>query len=192
MEKLSLTIPKSGSAVSPPSSSSVSVTRKPQQLPKICNPSTDVDLPRAIWSAWVPAGEPRKLRRALMAHERHALEQRRDELAPFVGPFDGREETRVALWVTKMFGSFPSMRQADAEMAARANAVVQALAEFPAWAIEKACHKIQLNGVWRDGKYDTQWPPSDAEIARAVREEFRLYGDTYRSAVALLNAEVER
>ena len=137
------------------------------------------------------AGKPRQLRRALTADERRALEMRRDELAPFVGPFGGREELRVIEAVGGMLGSFPSMRQTEAEAADRIGAALRILSEFPAWAIEKACAKIHLNGVWRDGKYDQQWPPSDAEIARVVREEFRLYGDSHRSAVALLEAKVE-
>lgn len=131
------------------------------------------------------------MRRALTAAERRDLELRRDELAPYVGPFDGREETKVALAIADMFGSFPSMRQSGDEASARLDAALRVLAEFPAWAIVKACGKIQLNGVWRDGKYDQQWPPSDAEIALVVREEFRLYGDSHRSAVALLEATVE-
>jgi hypothetical protein len=48
-----------------------------------------------------------------------------------------------------------------------------------------------MNGVWRDGKFDRQWPPNDSEIVDAVRKEVRIYGDQHRSAVALLGATVE-
>lgn len=199
MEKLAETVGRlvsrglqPGSAGTSRKSNEVMKThRSSTSMPRIICRETDVDIPRSVWSSWIPDGEPRQLRRALTPSERRDLELRRDELAPYVGPFDGREETKVALAIADMFGSFPSMRQSGEETSARLDAALRVLAEFPAWAIVKACGKIQVNGVWRDGKYDQQWPPSDAEIARVVREEFRLYGDSHRSAVALLTAEVE-
>jgi hypothetical protein len=114
------------------------------------------------------------------------------ELAPAVQPFGEKDVNRVALALTDMFGGFPSMRQRDdAAVIARIDGARYVLAEFPAWAIEKACALIQANGVWRDGKFDRQWPPSDAEIVQEVRDKFRLYSDQYRSADALLKAEVD-
>jgi len=114
------------------------------------------------------------------------------ELAPAVQPFGNRDVNRVALALTDMFGGFPSMRQRDdAAVLARIDGARHVLSEFPAWAIEKACSYIQANGVWRDGAFDRQWPPSDAEIVQEVRQKLRLYSDQYQSAVNLLAATVE-
>jgi hypothetical protein len=162
-------------------------------LPKISNPLTDIEIPRSVWSTWREAGKPRQLRRALTSDEIRAIEARRDELAPFVGPFAGAEETkRVSVALARMFGSFSQMRQTGEEAAAVVMATRELLEEFPAWAIEKACMSIRTNGVWRDGKFDRVWPPSESEIVADVRKEVRLYGDQHRSAVALLGATVEQ
>lgn len=107
-------------------------------------------------------------------------------------PHGGRDVDRVALALTDMFGGFPSMRQRDdSGMVAKVDSVRRLLSAFPAWAIEKACGRIRANGVCRDGKFDRQWPPSDAEIIDAVRSAVDLYADPLRSAIALLAAPVE-
>lgn len=93
--------------------------------------------------------------------------------------------------IANMFGGYTSMRQSDDEAVARIESVLRVLADFPAWSIEKTCKSIQMNGVWREGKFDRQWPPNDSEIVDAVRKEVRLYADCHRSAVALLDAKVE-
>jgi hypothetical protein len=132
------------------------------------------------------------LRRHLTADERGALEKRRDEVAPALESYSDRDVDRITLAMTDMFGGFPSLRMRDDNaVVGRVDAVRRILREFPAWAIIKACNKIQMNGVWRDGAFDRQWPPSDPEIVAAVREESRIYGDSYNSAVALLAASVE-
>ena len=194
MEKLQLpAVAKTGSPISRPGSGSA-VARKPlpDRLPRISNQATDINIPRSVWSSWSEAGKDRKIRRELTADERSQLEARRDELEPFVGAFDGREQDAVALAVIDMYGAYPSMRANSEDAGVRVDSVLRLLAEFPAWAIEGACKKIQMNGVWRESKYDLQWPPSDAELARDVRIEYRLYGDTYKQVVALLQAEVEK
>jgi hypothetical protein len=161
-------------------------------MPPVANRTTDIEIPRAVWSAWKESGKPRQLRRPLTWIEARALENRRDELAPAVAPYDAREADRVALALTDMYGGYPSMgSRGDQSVAGRVEAVRRAVAAFPCWAIEKACHSIHANGVWRDGAYDRKWPPTDAEIVDAVREAARLYTDSYQSAVNLLEAEVE-
>jgi hypothetical protein len=161
-------------------------------LPPILDRRTDVDIPLAAWSAWREDGKPRALRRALSDGERRELERRRGELEPAVAGYSERDGDRVALALTDMFGGFPSMRQRDdSAVVARIDGVRRILMEFPAWAIEKACAAVQTNGVWRDGKFDRQWPPSDSEIIAEVREKLRLYGDQHQRAVALLSATVE-
>jgi hypothetical protein len=159
--------------------------------PPVANRLTDVEIPKSAWSAWREEGKPRQLRRALTSDERQALEVRRDELAPMVAPFMLHESNHVGIAVADMFGSYRSMRQTGEEAMAVLDATVRVLAEFPRWAIEKACRSIQMNGVWRNGAFDRQWPPNDSELVKEVREKLRLYGDAHRSAVALLEAEVE-
>jgi hypothetical protein len=161
-------------------------------LPKISNRSTDVDIPRSAWSAWKEDGKPRQLRRPLTASERSDLEARRDELAPMIVPVQPSQVDSVKIALADMFGSIRSMRQTGADAIAILEGAYRALSEFPAWAIEKTCLSIQQNGVWRDGKFDRRWPPNDAEIVAEVRDKVRLYGDAHRSAVALLEAAVER
>lgn len=135
---------------------------------------------------------PRQLRRAITEDERAALEARRDELAPALAGYAGTvERNRVALALTEMFGGYTSMRQTDEDAVGKVDSVMNLLREFPAWAIEKACRDIRRNGVWRDGKFDTRWPPNDSEIVAAVRDARRLIGDQYDSAVNLLAASVE-
>jgi hypothetical protein len=160
-------------------------------LPKISNQATDIDIPRSAWSSWKEHGKPRQLRRPLTVSERSDLEARRDELAPMMVPVQPSQVERVKTALADMFGSIRSMRQTGANAVAILEGAYRALSEFPAGAIEKACVSIQQNGVWRDGKFDREWPPNDAEIVAEVRDKVRLYGDAYRSAVALLEATVE-
>lgn len=109
-----------------------------------------------------------------------------------VQPFEGQHETnRVMLALADMFSAFRSMRQTGEDAVAIVQSTSRSLEDFPAWAIEKACKSIQQNGVWREGKFDRNWPPSDPEIVDAVRKEFKLYADSHRSAVMLLAASVE-
>lgn len=166
-------------------------TGSPARLPKISNLLTDVEIPRSAWAAWIPSEGSRQLRRALTETERSALIARRDELAPAVLGFADFERNKVALALADMFGSFPSMRQSGSEVMARLDAAQRVLEPYPLWAIRRACLSIQSNGVWREEKFDRQWPPSDAEIVASVRAEMRLFVNQYHSAVALLAATVE-
>lgn len=161
-------------------------------LPKISNRLTDVEIPSSIWNAWKEDGKDRQLRRALTPDERAALEARRDELAPMVEPFHRLDEPHVNIALADMFGSYRSMRQTGEEAMQVVMATTRSLRDFPRWAIEKACRSIQQDGVLRDGKFDRNWPPNDAEIVHVVREKMRVYGDRHASAVALLEATVGR
>jgi hypothetical protein len=161
-------------------------------MPPVTNRETDVEIPNRAFSSWTEAGKPRQLRRPLTADERAALEDRRDELVPVVAPFlAGQQSDRVALALLDMYGAYTSMRGGEDEAAARVDAVLRLLEEWPAWAIIKACNAIRRNGVWRNGKFDRQWPPSEPELVDAVRKEAALYRDTYDRCVALLTATVE-
>ncbi|HUD74648.1 MAG TPA: hypothetical protein VMQ76_06205 [Terracidiphilus sp.] len=195
MEKL--TLPKMPSAASPasrPSSVGRSMTTSaaPVNLPPVMVPYPDSIIPRWAWSSWREAGKPRQLRRPLEPVERTALERRQRELAPAVEPYRDSERDRVALALLEMYGSYPSMgSRGDPAAAGRVDCAARVLATFPAWAIERACQKIHMNGVWRDGAFDRKWPPSDSELVEAVRTEARVYTETYINVMALLEAAVE-
>lgn len=152
---------------------------------------TDVTIPRQVWSSWTPDGGGRKLRRELTDQERGALVARRNELAPAIAPYPREDIDRVVLALGDMFGGFTSMRQTDDEAVAKLDSVRRILADYPAWAIEKACTSIQTNGVWRDGKFDRRWPPNDSEIVAEVRAQARLYAGTHQNITAMLEAKVE-
>lgn len=188
MEKL-----KMPSAVSPPSprGSGTPALLRTGPLPRISNRSTDVEIPRDVWSPWIPDAGARKITRPLTPGERQALEARRDELAPLADPYRPGETHAIAIALAEMFSGFTSMRQGAEEAVAKIESICHLLEEFPAWAILKACTGIRKNGVWRNGKFDKQWPPNDSELFDAVRQEARLYADQHRSAVALLAATVE-
>jgi hypothetical protein len=157
------------------------------------NRLTDVDIPRSAWSAWKEDNKPRQLRRPLTPEERFALGAREAELAPLLVGFEPRspEGDRVRLALADMFGSYRSMRQTGEEAMALVEAAMRSMEHLPAWAIEKACRSIQTLGVWRDGKYDREWPPNDSEITQEALSALRLYADPYISVAALLKADVE-
>lgn len=196
MRHLSAGLPPARAAGSTPSrrgSSVAAPTRSFSEanLPTISNRLTDVEIPRRVWSNWIPSFGERALWRSLEPDERAALERRRDELALAVAPYHPSERDRVAVALLRMFGSYTSMRQDEEAAAAKIDSAANVLVDFPAWAIEKACAAIHRNGVWRGDKFDRQWPPNDSEIIEAVRDARRLIGDQYDSAVAILNAKVE-
>jgi hypothetical protein len=192
MERLK--VPAAAKSGSPESrrGSAVAVSRKlSDPLPKISNRLTDVEIPK-LWSAWVPDGKPRELRRPLTDSERGLLEARRDELAPVLVPVAPGEIEAIAIALAAMFSSFRSLRQTDSEAESIIENSVHALREYPAWAIVEACLDIQRNGVCRGDKFDRQWPPNDSEIIVEVRKRVALYDSQFRSAIAMLAAEVER
>lgn len=166
------------------------ISYRSDNLPPVRNIRTDVELPK-LWSSWIPSNGPREIRRALTSDERVELERRRAELEPAVAPFRPEETDRVALALADMFGGYPSLRLNDEDAVGKLDSARRLLADYPAWAIEQACRAIHENGVWRGGRFDRQWPPSDAEIIAAVREAVRLYKRQYDNVVGLLTAEVE-
>lgn len=193
MKPIGESIPSKLSMVSGGKSSVAKRGLLPPKPPEVVNQLTDIQIPRAVWSNWKPANGPRQVRRELTEEERTALVQRRDQLAPWVAGYEGdRERDEVALALVDMFGAFRSVRHGGEDVVLLIDSVCRLLQDFPAWAIVKACNAIQQNGVWRNGAFDRQWPPSDPELVAEVREKLRLYGDQYRSAVDLLAAEVEQ
>jgi hypothetical protein len=192
MEKLKL---PEAVTVSRTSSRNSVMVRQPtigRNLPEITNPQTDIELPR-LWSAWVPVSGARTIRRSLTDNERAALVARRDALLPFVSGYLDEERDQIAVSIGGMFGGYRSMRQDDRAAAAIIAGTLNLVREFPAWAIVKACDSIRRNGIWKPAtmKYDRTWPPNDAEIIAAVRDELRLIEPQYRRVASMLTAEVE-
>jgi hypothetical protein len=161
-------------------------------LPEIINRSTDVELPRSVWSSWIEEGKPRQLRRALTEPEVNALVARRNELEPAVAGYESRERDRVVLAIADMLGGFASRHGADEAVVGRLDSMMRLLASFPAWAIEKVCNDVHLNGYHRDGKIERVWPPSDAELVALIREEVKIFERHLQSANFLLAATVEK
>lgn len=107
-------------------------------------------------------------------------------------PYFASETDSIVVALGDMLSGYPSARASEMEAAARLDSLLRKLEAFPAWAIVKVCENIGRHGVWRDGKYDRQWPPSDPELIDAVGAQIRLYGDQHKSACDLLAAEVEK
>lgn len=198
MKQLGTGLPQRAAAgATQPSPQSYATALETIAMPPVANRLTDAVIPSHVFSSWIEAGKARQLRRPLTERERFDVERRRDEVEPAVRPFNRHEDgDRVALALVEMYGGFPSMRGGEDEAMGRVDAAMNILAEWPAWAIQKACMAIRRNGVWRkdrngEFKFDRQWPPSEAELVDAVRTEARLYRDTYDRCVALLTATVE-
>lgn len=171
--------------------------RRSSPMPAIRNRTTDIDLPRQLWEAWIEPGKPRLLRRPIRDDERSALEGRRDELAPWVCGYAAEERDQAAEAILMMFSGFRSMAgQSDEQAVATVAGVLQSLQPFPVWAIKRACEEIRSRGYTRkDGdRYVTErhWPPSDADLVEAVEAKVKLLRDQHDSAVALLKAEVAK
>jgi hypothetical protein len=117
---------------------------------------------------------------------------RYNDLEPWVVGYDSSELDIVALALSDLFGSFPSMRQKDEDVAGRIDSLRRLLEASPAWAILRVSDRIRRHGyVAGDGKTERHWPPSDAEIVDMVRTSTRIYSDSFDSAAALLIAQVE-
>lgn len=156
---------------------------------------TDLEIPRALWSGWIPRHGARAIVRRLTGA--HVLVRRAEELraalAPYARPAD---DDRVALALSDMFGGFRSMRESGADALGRLDSAMVLLREFPVWAIEQACHRIRLDGYAvadRDGgmRIERHWPPSDPEIVALVRAAVKPYRTAMANAELLLAAPVE-
>lgn len=190
MEKLKVPAAMPSRALRPASGTAVAGPMV-DHLPPVLNRIADIEIPKRVWSSWQEAGKPKMLRRALEPAEREVIERRVAELTPAVAGYGASDLDRVVVALGDMFGGFPSMRGNEEQAIARLDGARRMLAGFPAWAIEKGCRAIQRNGVWRDGKFDKQWPPSDAEIVAEAQSALRLYSDQHLRAVELLAAEFE-
>lgn len=187
------------SLASPPTCEPVAplVRYDDRNLPALCNPETDLTIPRRVWSGWAPSTGLREIVRPLRSDERQALQARAAELRPALRPYTRpAEDDRVAQAVADMFSGFPSMRHSGEDAIGRVDSAMRALSKFPAWAIERGCRSIQQNGyetVQNDVvKTERHWPPSDPEICRTVTAVEKIHRAALTSAEALLAAPVEQ
>lgn len=157
-------------------------------------PQTDLEIPRDLWSSWKEEGKPRMIRRLLTDEERSLVAGRRDELAPWLMSFHPAERREIDLALTEMFSGFSSGRDV-LDTAARIETLLRKLADYPAWAIQRAADRIGTRGYQRqDGERvvtERHWPPSDPELVLVIDDELKLYQGAYNAAIALLAAPVE-
>ena len=159
MKQIGTVVP--GRAVATQPSRRVSALVVGSVMPPVVNRVTDLTIPNAVFSSWTETGKARQIRRALTDDERTLLETRRREVEPALLPFSDKAVDHVVEALLDMYGGYRNMRGGEDDAAARVDAAARLLAEFPAWAIQKACFSIRRHGVWREGKFDRQWPPND-------------------------------
>lgn len=151
-------------------------------MPVVYDRPLDFELPRKVFSPWIPTVGPRAIIRALVPEERSALEIRVASLEVCLTPFrKGDADVEAAIY--GMFGGFRAMRLRGEDAHATLEVVTSILAEFPAWAIIKACLKI--------AKTNLNWALNDGQIYAEVKEIVRLYKLHRDQAQALLDAPVE-
>jgi hypothetical protein len=158
----------------------------PDCLPARLDHECDIDLPRRLFSTWLPDGGPRATVRPLAAEERAKLEARAVALQDALRPFAGDDAT-VRASVNGLFAGFRSMRQQGDEALAVVDVTLAVLSEFPAWAIATVCGDI----VRGKTKIDRRFAPNDTEIYDVVSVIVRPYRDRLTNALALLSAPVE-
>lgn len=151
-------------------------------LPIVYDRAIDLELPKKVFSHWIPTVGPRAKIRELTAEERSSLEIRAASLEVCLTPFrKGDPDVEAAIY--GMFGGFRAMRARGEDALATLEVVTAILAEFPAWAIIKACLKI--------AKTNLNWALNDGQIYAEVKEIVRLYKFHHDQAHALLDAPVE-
>jgi len=151
-------------------------------LPIIYDRALDLELPRKVFSHWIPAVGPRAIIRELTAEERSALEIRAASLQVCLTPFrKGDPDVEAAIY--GMFGGFRAMRQRGEDALATLEVLTSVLSEFPAWAIIRGCIQI--------AREKHKWAPNDGEIYDAVKTIVKLYETHCWQALALLDAPVE-
>ncbi len=168
----------------------------PDNLPRAFVREVDIDLPRRLWSSWIPGdGSPRAIHRELTVDERTALQKRMADLEPALAPYSPEDEDRVAESVSDMFGAFPAMRAQGADAIGKVDSVMRLLRPFPFWAIRQACERIRMKGyeiIDRDGaRMEKHWPPADVEVVSEIEQAIRLRSDALATAIALLSAPIE-
>jgi hypothetical protein len=155
----------------------------PVQLDREC----DIELPRRLFSPWIPDTGQRAIVRALSADERAKIEARAAALKDALKPFTGNEQHAVRASINALFSGYRLMRQQGEDARAIVDVTMAVLREFPAWAIAQACRKI----ICGETKLDRRFPPNDTELFDVVAHVVRLYRENLMRAAALLAAPVD-
>lgn len=159
-------------------------TRSPPKgddLPPLCIPELEIDLPRRIFSSWTPSGGQRAIVRPLTSLERAKLDARAADLrwAIFPGAGDG---DRARMAIAGLLSGFRSMRQDEGDSLALIEVTLAVIGCFPAWAIEKCCVKM--------ARQCRPFAPNDGEIYAEVEAIIRPYKQNLERANALLLAPI--
>jgi hypothetical protein len=147
----------------------------------------DLEMPRCLFSAWIPDAGQREIVRALTAGERAKLDTRAVALEQALTPYLPDEGHRVSAEIAAMFGGFRAMRQLGEDIAATVEITRRVLRQFPLWAIAKGCMLIAQGCCGLDRRY----APNDAEIYEVMAEIVRPYREALQRVLALLSAPVE-
>jgi hypothetical protein len=177
-------------AASEPSPSvALPVPRSTAIKPPLLDHDCDIDLPRKLFSAWIPDNGPREIRRALTAEERSRLELRAAAVRDGLQPYFAEEEHAVDAEIAAMLNGFRLMaRQQDDDVTATVEIIRCVLQPFPLWAIAKACMTISQAQAGLDPRY----PPNDSQIYVVVERVVTSYRKTLDTVEALFAAPVER
>lgn len=162
------------------------------QLPAPYDMECDVEIPRRVFSAWVPSVGPREIIRPLSLTERAKLENRSVALRNALAPYQPNERNAIGKAISAMLGGYRSMRQEDTSALATVESITRFLAEFPPWAIERGCLLIRCGETVVDPPLNPAFPPNDNQIRAVVKGIVRDYQKSLAIADALLSAAVER
>lgn len=162
------------------------------QLPDPYDLECDVEIPRRVFSAWVPAVGPREIIRPLSLTERARLVNRSMALRNALAPYQPTERNAVGKAISAMLGGYRSMRQEGTAVLATVESIARFLAEFPPWAIERGCMAIRYGEVDLDPPLNPAFPPNDNQIRAVVKGLVRDYQKSLATAEALLAATVEQ
>jgi hypothetical protein len=156
-------------------------TIDPKNLPPFVDKFCDVELSKLV--CFKKDAGKWEVRRALSDDDRHRLEVRAEICRAVLRPFSVDEDRMVRSAIGGLLAGFRSLREYDREAAAaQLDVTAVVLAEFPAWAIVKACLGL--------ARQKRAFVPNDGEIFEAVAEQVRLFRRSLENCLGLLGAEV--
>lgn len=156
-------------------------------LPVRLDRECDVELPRKLFSPWIPKTGARAIVRVMSAEERAKIEARAIALEDALKPFTKNEEHAIRANINGLFSGYRAMRQMGEDARAVVDVTMAVLSDFPAWAIAIAVRKI----VSGETKLDRRYTPNDTEIFDVVADVVRPYRENLSQAKALLDAPLD-
>jgi hypothetical protein len=133
---------KAGSLPTPSTNRELPAERDANGLPVLYDRECDLEIPRRVFSNWIPTVGPREIVRPLTAIERDKVEGRAQALCKALTPFAVEDIPNVNAHIAAMLSGFRAMRQQDDGAMASVEITRHALREFPLWAIIKGCSLI--------------------------------------------------